>query len=163
MNSTKKVSTKPLCISNVMKIGKSNLINVREDDPLQWKSSVCLACVLACSFNSCVHFCHSSDKRLYFADNSGNEHDSTKLVQGTPSEISWRNFWYNKNFSWVKFLGSISGGSRPETEILPVTGNHFLTRFMQWPIAFVIIYFWLAVSKILSLEWQIWTQLLIKK
>ena len=76
-------------------------------------------------FKSCGIFCHSSDKGLYFIDNSGNEHDSTKLVQGTPSEISRRNFWYNKNFFWVKFLGSNSGGSRSETKILPVTGNHF--------------------------------------
>ena len=49
------------------------------------------------------------------------------LEPWTPTEISWRNFWYNKNFSWVKVLGSNSGGSRPETKILSVTDNPF------WP------------------------------
>ena len=36
------------------------------------------------AINSCAFSCHSSDKRLYFADNTGYEHDSTKQPLETP-------------------------------------------------------------------------------
>ena len=75
--------------------------------------------------NSCAFSCHSSDKRLYFADNSGYEHDSIKPPPETPLKISRRNFWCNKNFFQKKFQIEISPEVYHKIRKFSIVGLYF--------------------------------------
>ena len=99
-------------------------------------------------FNSCVHFCHERDKRLYFDDSGGNEYDSTKLALKTLSEIPRQNFR-------VKFHRKSTGNW-----CRSIQSSQFLTFTMHCWLWFSEKCFWWADSRALSQAWQIWAQLL---
>ena len=85
-------------------------------------------------FNSCAFSCHSSDKRLYFADNTGYEHDSIKQPPETPPKISRRNFWCNKIFLKKKFQIEISPEVHQKNQKFSIVGHYFdpIKSFLNW-------------------------------